>query len=245
MEMGRWILRSAPPSAVLVTNGDWDYFPIMIAQAVEGVRPDVTVMLRSFWEFPWYARQVAVQAGYPLPPEVDSGPDEWAPAEEHAGSLGALTGAAWARATLEGARPLVIAGSALPDEVVGAAWPRWDGALYTLRPLDEAPEDGTTLRIDAEAFAASMRHLDIRRLHGPVVHPGDRSPVRRNAVHPADFVILPVIYYGSQGVADGNLDQARQALAWADALIATGHVSAERIQNVAELRTALAEIDSP
>ncbi|HST58715.1 MAG TPA: tetratricopeptide repeat protein, partial [Longimicrobium sp.] len=175
MELGRWMLRSAPANAVIVASGDWDYFPMLVAQA-EGVRPDVYVVLRPYLEFPWYVRQVARETGLPVPPQVAGlGDDEWNPLEtDEPGGLSFHAGAAWARATLDGAaRPLSIVFTADPDLVWDAAWPRWDGAVYTLRPLAEAPADGE-LRIHEASFVASMAHLRMESLHGPLVHPSDR-----------------------------------------------------------------------
>lgn len=239
MELGRWILRSAPPNAVLFANGDWDFFPMMIAQSREGLRPDVTVALVGMLEVPWYVRRLVQRTGWPLPAElaVVVG-DDWAPADEYAGQLGPIAGQLWAQAALDGGQPLTIPLTAVPDFVGDVAWIRWDGPVFTLLPWDQAPRD-TTLSIHAEAFAASMRHLEIARLHGPVFHPTDRSPIRRATTHPASTILLGVAYYAAQSVAAGRMDDARQALAWADALVATGGTTEQDRANVEEFRASL------
>ncbi len=247
MELGRWMLRSAPANAVVVSSGDWDYFPMLIAQAAEGVRPDVYVVLRPYLEFPWYVRQVARETGLPVPPQVAGlGDDAWIPLEtEEDGALPFQAGAAWAQATLNGApRPLAVTFTADPDLVREAAWPRWDGAVYTLRPLAEAPADGQ-LRIHEASFVASMAHLRMESMNGPIVHPTDRSPVRRAGLHPADNLLVPITWYGIQRWNEGDVAAARQALAWADVLIATGHVAAERLAAVQELRTEVEAASAP
>jgi tetratricopeptide (TPR) repeat protein len=238
MEQARWILRSTPRNAVLFTSGDWDFFPIMVAQSHEGLRPDVEVALLSMLTVPWYVQALAERTGWPVPPELSApGGDDWSPAEAYTDQMASIAGHLWAQAALDGGRPLTIPTTALPDFVGDVGWLRWDGPVFTLLPWDQAPQD-TVLTIDTGAFAASMRHLDIARLHGPVVHPTDRSPIRRAAVHPASFILYPVTAYGMQSVDAGRMDEARQALAWADQLVATGHASAEDAARVEELRAA-------
>jgi tetratricopeptide (TPR) repeat protein len=239
MEMGRWILRSAPPNAVLFTHGDWDFFPIMVAQSQEGLRPDVTVAMRSMLEVPWYVRWLAARTGWLVPAELSlEGGDDWSPPEEFAGELGNIAGVLWAQGTLDGARPLTIPVTATPDFVGDVAWIRWDGPVYSLVPWDQAPQDSVAT-INMDAFPATMRNVDITRLNGAVVHPTDRSPIRRTSTHPASTILLAVAYYGRQSLEAGRMDQARQALQWAAALIATGALTDEDAAHVAEFRAVV------
>jgi len=53
------LLESAPANAVIFTGGDNDSFPAWYAQAVEGVRPDVTVVVAPLLGTEWYRAQLA------------------------------------------------------------------------------------------------------------------------------------------------------------------------------------------
>jgi hypothetical protein len=57
--VARDLLRSAPANAVLVTGGDNDSFPAWYAQAVEQLRPDVTVVVAPLLATEWYRAQLA------------------------------------------------------------------------------------------------------------------------------------------------------------------------------------------
>ncbi|MEP7066455.1 MAG: hypothetical protein ABI889_10515, partial [Gemmatimonadota bacterium] len=71
--VARDLLHSAPRNAVLITGGDNDAFPAWYAQAVERLRPDVTVVVAPLLATEWYRAQLARRTT--LVSQTDVAPD--------------------------------------------------------------------------------------------------------------------------------------------------------------------------
>ncbi len=72
-EWARDMLNSVDPYGILVTNGDNDSFPLWYAQAVEGVRRDVTVAVVPYLGTEWYMHQLQNRELEPY--DVENGPE--------------------------------------------------------------------------------------------------------------------------------------------------------------------------
>jgi hypothetical protein len=84
-EWAKDLLMSLEPNAIIVASVDNDSFPLWHAQAVEGIRRDVTVALTPYLGMEWYARQLNQRSPIwnlsdreldSIPPYYVSRPDE-------------------------------------------------------------------------------------------------------------------------------------------------------------------------
>ena len=56
LSYSRWLLKSLPDSAILLTNGDMDTYPVLALQVTERLRPDVAVINMELMQAEWYAQ---------------------------------------------------------------------------------------------------------------------------------------------------------------------------------------------
>jgi hypothetical protein len=58
VDSAKSILNACAPNAILLTSGDNDTYPLVYAQEVEGVRPDVRICISQFMGTDWYISQL-------------------------------------------------------------------------------------------------------------------------------------------------------------------------------------------
>jgi hypothetical protein len=63
LEYARNYLESCAPNAILFTNADNDTYPLWYAQEVEGIRPDILIVLTPYLSADWYIDQLRQQRG--------------------------------------------------------------------------------------------------------------------------------------------------------------------------------------
>lgn len=238
LEFARWTLNAAPRDAVLLTSGDAEFHPLQVVQTALNVRPDVIIVRTTHLNVPAYARRMSEAAMYPIAPEAE-GTDEGAPV--HRDGPSALQQAvvkAWVDAHLAGGhKPLALTAITNLELAGNFSWGllRRAGPVVTIHPSVRLSDP----LYAPEAYEAAWRDLDLRRLDGPPTSEGDRSPVRRNDLHPSEIVLL---LYAAYADFQGGHDQpeiARQALGWAQQVMDTGRPRADFQEFLDQARRAI------
>lgn len=167
-------LWSTPRGAVLVTGGDNDSFPIWYVQAVEHVRPDVTVVVAPLLPVEWYRAQLARRHGL-----LDSA-DVAAPVYAEREALARV-----AREVRRLGRPLAVtvtAGATRLDALGG----RWTlhGTVFVNASVDSGVRSGALAELVDTAAASAF----VRRFHWTAA-----DTLRDESIDPAPEVFAKVL----------------------------------------------------
>jgi hypothetical protein len=75
-DLAKDYLESCPPNAMLFSFGDNDTYPLWYAQEVEGIRPDVRVMVNTLLGTDWYINELRYKVNQSAPFDVVFTPEE-------------------------------------------------------------------------------------------------------------------------------------------------------------------------
>src|SRR4029077_16888587 len=69
-------LESCPRNAILISSEDNDTYPLWYAQEVEGIRPDVRIVITTLLGSDWYMNQLRYKINQSAPADVIFTPDQ-------------------------------------------------------------------------------------------------------------------------------------------------------------------------
>ena len=178
LALARWMLDGLPKGALLLTNGDFDTYPLLAVQEAEGLRPDVAVVNIPMLSLGWYARRTRDRWQLPLP-DADGDLDSLQATYDPDGQVVTLSERivrSWLASAVTGrlARPLAAAVTVsgldfTPDsrrhfQLAGGHW-------VCLPDSNVAP-------VDTRRTRESLLALRGRDFRGAGASPKDRSPIR-------------------------------------------------------------------
>ncbi len=240
LAFNRWVLQSLPANAILITNGDWDTYPALALQVVDGVRTDVGIVNRSLLNLLWYANQMSDRHGIALP-ATQAELEEYQPRRDEAGSPVLLSDyiiKRWAELKSLSGRPLVFAPTVDMTSFSGNRRLQFAGAHWRLTPDAGAPE------VDIESVRAAMDAIAGSELSTPEVSARDRSAVRRSAAGNrslAKVVLYTASQYVTEALKSGERERAGEAVEWADQFADDAGLGPDQRELIDRLRAAVSE----
>lgn len=242
MAYNRWMLRHLPENAFLLTNGDWDTYPAVALQELDGFRPDVAIVNRSLLNLPWYAKYLEFEYGLELPYSDDeilalrsfddpSGRRVLIATQMFQGWLDS-------RASGEFDRDIAVSVTVNVDDLMPElkdhlvlAGPYW---LWVPEPA-ESPQDDVLL----EASLASIEPGDFT---GHFVSAMDRSPVRRVSSHLLAHNISAAGLKLAESLIEKNrIDEAADLLTWIEEFETGTELGPVSGEVIADLREKMGE----
>jgi tetratricopeptide (TPR) repeat protein len=242
LSFNRWLLRDLPEGAIFVTNGDWDTYPSVALQQIEGFRPDVAIVNRSLLNLYWYAEYLRDRYGLPLPfadeelAYLDARTDESGQVLLIADQF--MSGWVEMKRSGELTRPIAVSvtvsGPALIPEIGNAAQYAGSFWLWHADPF-EAPLDTALVR-------ASLSGIDPNDFAGPFASPNDRSPVRMTVSNRlVDNITVAGLRYADALIKAGRNAEALEMLSWTEGFQEKTEWESPLAERITQLREAAAD----
>ena len=215
LAFNRWVLRSLPEDAILITNGDWDTFPALALQFVEATRGDVGIINRSLLNLPWYAELMSERHGVDLQMGVAER-ESFRPHSEADGTVVTLSDAmiyGWIESGDVSGRPLVFSATVYMKGFQKSARIQFAGAHWRLSP------EADTRDVDAVSVRIAMEAVSGDDFSTPEVSQQDRSAIRRLAARNRGLAraVLHTGYRYAEALSQsGNVAAAAEAAEWAE-----------------------------
>ncbi|HEV9038829.1 MAG TPA: DUF2723 domain-containing protein, partial [Puia sp.] len=181
-DLAKDYLESCPPNAMLFSFGDNDTYPLWYAQEVEGIRPDVRVIVNTLLGTDWYMNSLRYKVNQNDPWDVIFTPDQ-------------IMGDRRAEVFFTDKIPGYDAGKyydlySILKNVVASDEPRYTTPADNGQAINLIPTHKLLLPVDSAAAAATQ-----------AIHPGDSVlhelhmdiPANKNALFKNDLAMLAVI----------------------------------------------------
>ncbi|HTQ64326.1 MAG TPA: DUF2723 domain-containing protein [Puia sp.] len=75
-DLAKDYLESCPPNAILISSEDNDTYPLWYAQEVEGIRPDVRIVITTLLSSDWYMNQLRYKINQSAPADIIFTPEQ-------------------------------------------------------------------------------------------------------------------------------------------------------------------------
>ncbi|MBD3241934.1 MAG: hypothetical protein GF331_15195 [Chitinivibrionales bacterium] len=237
----RWLLGLLPDSAVLITNGDMDTYPLRVLQVAERFRPDVAVVNVSLLNLESYYRYVCRYHGIPMAFADDElGEIEHRLNDGEVETIAEQFVSGWIDLASRGQldRPLcaaiTVSRRLLPEELTQRL--SLKGPYYLLA-------DTLDMYGDPETLEAAVRFVDVDKLSGPFISDKIVSPLLLNVKNkrPLDANFVATALYAALGYQKAQRpDKAVEMLDWAEAYLeAVGNEHSEMADKLQLMRTRI------
>lgn len=216
LSYNRWMLKSLPQNAILITNGDMDTYPALALQISENLRPDIVVVNYSMLNMYSYADFISKRNNIVLPftlEESKSIKPRYSDDSTHINYIAYDILEYWKDLSKnkELGRPLSFA-STLSTWIIPS-----ENKLKLLGPTYLYEPSLTDNGWDEGILDSAMFYILGDNFKGKIVSGLDRSPIRRNSSNDfiKELIISPYTFYAVELYRQGNKIKAQKVIDWA------------------------------